>query len=124
MKKVLFLIFCLIFTSITYSQFVGSKNSNKYHTADCQWAKKIKQANLITFKSISEATNKGYVPCRVCSPTKDSDPKQSTNPPSQVKQGKASTLKGDNRCQAITKKGTRCTRKAKAGSVYCWQHQK
>ncbi len=28
------------------------------------------------------------------------------------------------RCVAITKKGTRCSRKASAGSTYCWQHQK
>lgn len=28
------------------------------------------------------------------------------------------------RCCAITKKGTRCKRKASAGSKYCWQHQK
>lgn len=29
-----------------------------------------------------------------------------------------------NRCQAITKKGTQCKRKAQKGSEYCWQHQK
>ena len=27
-------------------------------------------------------------------------------------------------CQAITKKGTRCTRNAKSGSKFCWQHDK
>ena len=26
-------------------------------------------------------------------------------------------------CAAITKKGTRCLRKASSGSIYCWQHQ-
>jgi hypothetical protein len=26
------------------------------------------------------------------------------------------------RCQATTKKGTQCSRNAKAGSNYCWQH--
>jgi hypothetical protein len=26
-------------------------------------------------------------------------------------------------CQAITKKGTQCSRKAQAGSKLCWQHQ-
>jgi len=26
-------------------------------------------------------------------------------------------------CAAITKKGTRCSRKASQGSAYCWQHQ-
>jgi hypothetical protein len=28
------------------------------------------------------------------------------------------------RCQAITKKGTQCSRKAQPGSLYCWQHQR
>lgn len=27
-------------------------------------------------------------------------------------------------CAARTKKGARCTRKASAGSIYCWQHSK
>jgi outer membrane murein-binding lipoprotein Lpp len=27
------------------------------------------------------------------------------------------------RCQAITAKGTQCTRRAQPGSKYCWQHQ-
>lgn len=26
------------------------------------------------------------------------------------------------RCQATTKKGTQCLRKAKGGAAYCWQH--
>ena len=30
----------------------------------------------------------------------------------------------DGRCQAITKKGAQCSRKAQAGSHYCWQHQR
>jgi competence protein ComGC len=38
-----------------------------------------------------------------------------------VKQGK--TQSENAQCQAITKKGKRCTRKVKAGSKYCWQHQ-
>ena len=27
-------------------------------------------------------------------------------------------------CQAITKKGTQCTRKTEKGSDFCWQHKK
>ena len=27
-------------------------------------------------------------------------------------------------CQAITRKGTRCSRNAQPGTHYCWQHQK
>ena len=28
------------------------------------------------------------------------------------------------RCAAITRKGTQCSRAAKPGSIYCWQHQR
>jgi endonuclease G len=34
------------------------------------------------------------------------------------------TTQSTGRCQAITKAGTRCKRKASPGSSYCWQHQK
>lgn len=37
---------------------------------------------------------------------------------------KTKTTSDDGRCQAITKAGTRCKRKAEAGSKYCWQHKK
>lgn len=33
------------------------------------------------------------------------------------------TPRTDGQCAAITKAGTKCTRKAKPGSPYCWQHQ-
>ncbi|MDI6826768.1 MAG: Ada metal-binding domain-containing protein [Candidatus Aenigmarchaeota archaeon] len=50
------------------TMFVGSKSSNKYHYCDCVWAKKIKPSNLVCFKSVEEAENMGYVPCKVCKP--------------------------------------------------------
>jgi hypothetical protein len=40
--------------------------------------------------------------------------------------GNGKTLKsgdGEQQCEALTKKGTRCKRKAMPGSRYCWQHQ-
>lgn len=40
--------------------FVGSKNSDKYHKPDCQWAKRIKPENLVCFKSAEVAEAKGY----------------------------------------------------------------
>lgn len=43
--------------------FVGSRNSNKYHLPDCQWAKRIKKENEIWFKSEKEAQEKGYESC-------------------------------------------------------------
>lgn len=42
--------------------FVGSKNSDKYHSLDCHWAERIKEDNRICFSSVKEAENKGYSP--------------------------------------------------------------
>ena len=50
------------------TQFVGSKNSDKYHYCDCQWAKKINPENLKCFKDVEEAKDNGYVPCGTCKP--------------------------------------------------------
>lgn len=42
--------------------FVASKNSKVYHLPDCQYVKRIKDANKIWFKSAEEAEEKGYSP--------------------------------------------------------------
>jgi len=47
-------------------QFVGSKNSNKYHLPSCRFAKKIKPENQVWFSSKEEAESKGYKPCGTC----------------------------------------------------------
>ena len=46
--------------------FVGSKNSNKYHLPTCRWAKQIKPENLVCFKTLEEAIQKGYLPDKNC----------------------------------------------------------
>ncbi len=48
--------------------FVGSKKSDKYHTPDCKWAKKIKPNHLIEFSTRSDAITSGYFPCKFCKP--------------------------------------------------------
>lgn len=50
------------------TQFVGSKNSDKYHYCDCRYAKRIDSENLVCFSSEEEAQSEGYVPCGVCEP--------------------------------------------------------
>ena len=50
------------------TMFVGSKTSKKYHSCDCTWAKKISSQNLVCFKSIEEAKDSNYIPCKVCKP--------------------------------------------------------
>jgi len=40
--------------------FVGSKNSDKYHSPGCHWAKQIKPENIRCFASAQEAQAAGY----------------------------------------------------------------
>ncbi|MCC6388984.1 MAG: hypothetical protein IT167_00175 [Bryobacterales bacterium] len=50
---------------------------------------------------------------------------QSTGLPIPVPVERKSAAKGDNkgpRCQARTKDGKQCSRKAAPGSQFCWQH--
>ena len=55
-------------------KFVGSKTSNKYHYPDCKFAKQIRPGNLVTFSSVEEARQKGYVPCPACKAPKSDLP--------------------------------------------------
>ena len=48
--------------------YVGNKNSKKFHRPTCRWAKRIKTTNVVVFKSRKEATDAGYVTCKVCKP--------------------------------------------------------
>lgn len=41
-----------------------------------------------------------------------------------AKKSSSSYSSSGGQCAARTKKGTRCSRKASAGSIYCWQHNK
>ncbi|HII07587.1 MAG TPA: DEAD/DEAH box helicase family protein [Methanotrichaceae archaeon] len=48
--------------------FVGSRDSNKYHHPSCGWAKRIPAEDLISFPNPEAAKSRGYFPCRVCKP--------------------------------------------------------
>ena len=50
------------------SYFVANKNSDVYHSTDCQWSDKIKPDNIIQFASTQEAEAQKFLPCRSCNP--------------------------------------------------------
>jgi len=103
-------------TQVVYVTTSGTK----YHSSSCSSLRKSKsEINLV------DAINSGYSPCKMCSPPTLNNTESSIQ--SAPEATKASPLiqqqsSGDGQCQATTKKGTRCKRKAKAGSNYCWQH--
>lgn len=49
-------------------EFVASKNSKVFHKATCGSAKRIKQGNLVTYKTREEAIQAGKRPCKICKP--------------------------------------------------------
>lgn len=50
------------------AQYIGNKNSKKYHIFDCPYAVNIKEENFIGFNTSDEAKNNGYSPCSRCNP--------------------------------------------------------
>jgi hypothetical protein len=50
----------------TSSQFVGSRNSNKFYPVECRYAKLIKEENKVYFQTIEEGEKAGrkYVECK------------------------------------------------------------
>jgi hypothetical protein len=94
-----------------------TRTGAKYHRASCSSLRSSKIE-----MSLAEAAAR-YDACKICRPpvpnaapqTAPVEPRPS--PPSAAEPAPRST-----RCQATTKKGTQCSRRAQAGSSYCWQH--
>ncbi len=53
---------------VSKGKYVASKNSNKFHKPNCKWAQRIKPENEVWFDSRKDATDKGYIACKVCRP--------------------------------------------------------
>jgi hypothetical protein len=92
----------------------------KYHTSACRYA------SAATAMLLSEAQTR-YQPCKVCGPpvgasTATASDSVAVGQPAVSPRPTASSSGGQ--CTATTQKGTRCKRKASAGSSYCWQHGK
>ena len=95
-----------------------TKTGAKYHRASC--------SSLRTSKiemSLAEAAAR-YGPCGNCKPPvlTPSAPAAMTATPATPTAPAPGAAARSTRCQATTKKGTQCSRNAKAGSSYCWQH--
>lgn len=126
----------LLFSSVLFFFLIGclsaqtvyvTKTGKKYHTSGCSYLSR----SCISIE-LKEAQNLGYTPCSRCSPaTKlNSSSILKTNSKSKIRyqnisnQTASRTIQNSRQCQAITKKGAQCKRKAKPGSNYCWQHSR
>ena len=98
-----------------------TKTGAKYHRATCSSLRASKIP--VTLKEAAAQ----YAPCRICRPPVPGASATPSRGPSAPRltapEGSASPAPVTSlHCQAITKKGTQCSRLAKAGSRYCWQH--
>jgi len=118
------------------AQPAGSTNANVtvyvtksgacYHVAGCR-----SLSRSAIPMSLADAAAR-YRPCSVCGPPVPpaaggagaSPPRSSSRSEVRPTPREPESSGGGGQCQAITKKGTRCSRQAKAGSSYCWQHQR
>ena len=48
--------------------FVANQNSDVFHKPGCKWTRMIKEDNIVVFKSVPEAEEKRFKPCRYCNP--------------------------------------------------------
>jgi len=49
-----------VYTNFEPGKYVASKTATTYHTANCDWAKKIKEPNRVWFDTEAEAKKQGY----------------------------------------------------------------
>src|SRR5881398_2460321 len=96
-------LFFICFLSVRQEQVFICKSdaAYAYHNKYCQGLKKC--THTITKITLAEAISLGRKPCKYCYPAS------------------SATSVDNGQCKAITKKGTRCSRKA-GDNGYCWQH--
>jgi hypothetical protein len=97
-----------------------TRTGTKYHRESCSSLRSSKIE-----MSLAEAATR-YGRCGNCRPpvpaAVPSHTSASAVEPASTPSTPAPPTARSTRCQAITKKGSQCSRNAKAGSSYCWQH--
>ena len=93
-----------------------TKTGAKYHRDGCS---SLSRSRIPIKLSLAATT---YGACKNCRPPVP-EVAPAAKPLVPVENPKAPSAPArSERCQATTKKGTQCLRKAKAGAAYCWQH--
>jgi hypothetical protein len=94
-----------------------TKTGAKYHRDGCS---SLSRSRIPIKLSLAATT---YGACKNCRPPVREVAPAAAKPLVPVENPKAPSAPArSERCQATTKKGTQCLRKAKAGAAYCWQH--
>jgi hypothetical protein len=96
-----------------------TRTGAKYHTASCRYLSRSQIP-----MALGEAS-KRFSPCSICRPPilgATATPAVPEGGSTRAAPPSKTSVSGQ--CQATTKKGTQCSRKAKAGGEYCWQHER
>lgn len=105
-------VFLLLFALTISAQTVyKTPSGSKYHLSSCRMVK-----NVSSSLSIEKALKQGLEPCKICKPPFRQGLGIVSKPKKTAGQNSA------NRCFAITKAGTRCTRNTSIGNNFCFQH--
>jgi hypothetical protein len=128
-RLVLAAVLCVLGIGVAFAQtekVYVTRTGAKYHRDSCSSLRSSKIE-----MSLTDAAAR-YGPCRICRPpvpaaAPSHTPAPSTAaepavPKSSPPEASAAPAARAGRCQATTKKGTQCSRNAKPGSNYCWQH--
>jgi len=94
----------------------ATRTGAKYHRAGCRYLARS-QIPL----SLSAAAGK-FGPCRVCRPPVLHEAISGPTVLPRVAPATTKPAATSSRCQAITKRGMQCSRRAQPGRNYCWQH--
>ena len=106
------LLFIFLFSiSISAQTVYKTPSGSKYHLSNCRMVKNVSSA-----LNIDKAIRDGLFSCKICKPPF----RQSLGIVSKSK--KTAGENSQNRCFAITKKGSRCKRKTRIGNNFCFQH--
>ena len=106
---ILFFTFQDLFSQTVYI----TKSGKKYHSVNCS---SLKKSSIPI--DLKEAVNRGYDACSKCNPPQLSENNATVKEKSSsVSSSSTKSNVTSGRCQAITKKGTQCSRKAKLGSI-------
>jgi hypothetical protein len=93
-----------------------TRTGAKYHRASCTSLRSSKIE-----MPLAEAAAR-YGACRICRPPVPTAAQTAPVEPRPSPPVSAEPAPRSMRCQATTKKGMQCSRSAKAGTSYCWQH--
>lgn len=117
MKNITHFLFIVLFVVCSSSELL-SQSESQIKDLEKQIIELRVEVSFLKGKIESiEKSLANLIPVRTQTEVKNTSPEEKISVKSNT-----SAPKSSGRCQALTKKGNQCSRNAKPGSNYCWQH--